>query len=195
MSDIDHDLLNKLWQQQPIDRDGITAEAIRKRLARLERSTRIGTIVAGIAMAMFALIIVAFITTDSLNRARLIGYGMALVSSAWAFRVLRKRARVELAGVDHELVGFVDCAIAAHEKQLDMGVSRAVWRTVILRPSVLVSLFALYIAYRVAAEDVPLAGFMLVVIATSQWAGYRGRQRLRDEIERLRALRTRIVSG
>lgn len=195
MRDIDHDLLKQLWQQQPVDRDGMTSEAIRKRLTRLQRSARIGTIVTGITVVMFALIIVAFIATDSLNRARLIGYGMALISSVWAFRVIRKRGRIELEGVDHELVGFVDYAIAAHEKQLYMGVSPAVWRTVILRPSVLASLFALYVAYRVAAEDVALAGFLVVVIVVSQWAGYRGRQRLRGEIDRLKALRARIVSG
>ena len=192
MSDIDHDLLKQLWKQQPVDREGITSEAIRRRLTRLERTARIGTIVTGIAVVMFTLIIVAFIATDSLNQARLIGYGMALVGSAWALRVARKRGRIELEGVDHELLDFVDYAIAAHEKQLDMGVSPGVWRTVILRPSLLMSLFALYIAYRVAAQDAALAGFMLVVIVASQWVGYRGRQMLRDEVDRLKALRARI---
>jgi len=193
MSDIDHDLLKHLWQQQPVDREAMTADAIRTRLTRLERSARIGTIVTGIAVVMFALIIVAFIATDSLNSARMMGYGMALVSSAWAFRVVRKRGPAGIEGVDHELVGFVDHAIAAHEKQLDMGVSPAIWRTVILRPSVLVSLFAIYIAYRVAAEDMALAAFLLVVIAASQWLGYRGRKLLREAIDRLKALRARIV--
>lgn len=193
MSDMDHDLLKQLWQQQPLDREAMTREAIRNRLARFERSTRIGTVVGGIAVVMFALILVAFIATGSLNRARLIGYGMALVTSAWALWVIRKRRRVELAGVDQELVSFVDHAIVAHEKQLDMGVPATAWRSVILRPSILASLIGLFVVVRLASEDLALAAFLLVVIVVSQWLGYRGRKFLRDEIDRLKALRNRIA--
>jgi hypothetical protein len=193
MSDVNHDLLKKLWQQQPVDREVLTSEAIRKRLTRLERSARYGTVVAGIAVAIFALIIVAFIATDSLNTPRLIGYGMALAASAWGLWVIRKRGRVDLEGVDHELVGFVDYAIAVHERQLDMGISPAAWRSVILRPSILASLVGLYVVVRLASEDWPLAAFVFVVIVASQWLGYRGRKVLRDEIDNLKALRSRIV--
>jgi hypothetical protein len=194
MTDVDHDLLKQLWQQQPIDRTTLTTEAIRTRLTRLERSARYGRLVAGVAVVMFALMIVAFIATGSLNSGRLIGYGMALAASAWVLWVIRKRGRIELQGVDHELVSFVDYAIAVHEKQLDMGVSPAAWRTVILRPSVLASLVGLYVVVRVASEDWALAASLLVVIAASQWLGYRGRKILRDEIDALKALRSRIVN-
>ena len=193
MSDVSHDLLKKLWQQQPVGREVLTSEAIRKRLTRLERSARYGTVATGIAVAMFALIIVAFIATDSLNTPRLIGYGMALAASAWGLWVIRKRGRVELEGVDHELVSFVDYAIAVHERQLDMGISPAAWRSVILRPSILASLVGLYVVVRLASEDLPLAAFLFVVIVASQWLGYRGRKVLRDEIDNLKALRSRIV--
>lgn len=194
MFDVNHDLLKQLWQQQPLDREVLTSEAIRKRLTRLEKSARYGTVVAGIAVAMFALIIVAFIATDSLNSQRLIGYGMALAASAWAFWVIRKRGRVELEGVEQELVSFVDYAIAAHERQLDMGVSPAAWRSVVLRPSVLASLIGFYVVVRLASEDWALAAFLVVVIVASQWLGYRGRKVLRDEIDNLKALRSRIVN-
>jgi len=194
MSDVSHDLLKKLWQQQPVDREVLTSEAIRKRLTRLERSARYGTITAGITVAMFALIIVAFIATDSLNTRRLIGYGMALAASAWGLWVIRKRGRVELEGVDQELVSFVDYAIAVHERQLDMGISPAAWRSVILRPSILASLVGLYVVVRLASEDWTLAAFVFVVIVASQWLGYRGQKALRDEIDNLKALRSRIVN-
>mgnify|MGYP000084283918 CR=1 FL=1 len=193
MTEASHDLLKQLWQQQPVDREVLTSEAIRKRLTRLERSIRFGTITAGIAVTMFALSLVAFIATGSLNTPRLIGYGMALAESAWALWVIPKRGRVELEGVDHELIGFVDYAIATHERQLDMGVSPAMWRSVVLRPSVLASLVGLYVVVRLASEDWTLAAFLLVVIVASQWLGYRGRKVLRDEIENLKALRSRIV--
>jgi hypothetical protein len=194
MTDLSHDLLKQLWQQQPVDREMLTSEAIRKRLTRLERSARYGTVVAGIAVAMFALIIVAFIATDSLNSRRLIGYGMALAASAWGLWVIRKRGQVELGGVEHELVSFVDYAIAAHERQLDTGISPAAWRFVVLRPSILASLIGLYVVVRLASEDWTLAAFVFVVIVASQWFGYRGRKLLRDEIDNLKALRSRIVN-
>lgn len=194
MSDVSHDLLKQLWQQQPVDREILTSEAIRKRLTRLERSIKYGTVAASIAVAMFALIIVAFIATDSLNSPRLIGYGMALAASAWGLWVIRKRGRVEIEGVDHELVSFVDYAIAAHERQLDMGISPAAWRSVVLRPSVLASLVGLYVVVRLASEDWALAAFVCVAIVASQWLGYRGRRVLRAEIDNLKSLRSRIVN-
>ena len=128
------------------------------------------------------------------ERRRLVGYGLAFVVSVWSFLVLRKRGRIELKGVDRELVSFFDYAITAHQRQLDMGVSSLAWRSVVLRPSIQESLIGLYVVVRLTSEDWTLAAFLIAVIAVSQWLGFRGRRVLRKEIENLKTLRDRIAS-
>jgi hypothetical protein len=194
MHTIGDEYLRKLWQQQPVDRESLTYEAVEQKVATLQKAARRQRAVAALATVVAAVMLLLSLTGlwmwgDSSLRGSII-FGALFLSSAWSFWSVLRREPVQPKNVDRDLVSFINYAIDEHERQQDVGISLSRRRFIV--PSVLVSLSGIYLAWNLLPEDKLAAGFIVFWLVFSQYLAHRGRMMIRKQVTYLSALRDRI---